>query len=402
MLLSMVMKLLSTTPVSKGIVTKSIIVASTVMMVISGPILALNQAYADQWDNQIAALNTQMQQYQTQASQLDAQAKTYQAALDQITAQKNAIIAQINISQQKYTVLQKQIDDTQSQITANKDALGGIIADMYVDGSITPLEMLASSKDIGDYVDQQQYRNAIQDNLSKTITQINALKKKLEKSQQDVASVMQQQDSQKAQLAAAEAEQQSLVEKTKGDEAAYQQLAGNAQSQMASAAAQQRAYYASLQAQSGGSGGGSQGVVGSFVYTNWSGNQGCGSDGYPYCGTQDSYSDPWGLYNRECVSYAAWRISAGYGRQVNNFGGAGTAYQWPSAARATRVYDPQPGDAVVLPATSGFAPVGHLMVVESVNGDWLHVSQYNFYGTGEYSTMDIKKTGVIFLRFPAK
>lgn len=402
MLKSKLMKLRSTTPapVSKGLVTKSIIVAAAVLTVVSSPFSIISQAHADQFDDQISALRSQMGQYQAQANALDAQAKTYQAALDQITAQKNAILAQIDISQKEYDQLQKQIDDTKQKISDNKDALGQIIANMYVDGSVTPLEMLASSKNIGDYADQQAYQSSIQDNLSKTIDQINQLKAKLEKSQKAVKAVLDQQNSQKAQLAAKESEQQDLVNKTKGDEAAYQQLAANVQAQAESAAAQQRAYYAALQS-SGASF--NSGTVGDFVYTNWSGNMGCGPGGYNYCGVQDSYSDPWNLLNRECVSYAAARIDA-LGHKVQPFHGDGNAYQWgQGAARgAWRVYDPQPGDAVVLPITYGFAPVGHLMVVESVSGDWVHVSQYNFYGTGEYSTMDIQKSGVIFLRFPSK
>jgi len=401
MLKSKLMKQRSTTPVSKGLVTKSIIVAAAVLTAVSSPFSIISQAHADQFDDQISALRSQMSQYQSQANALDAQAKTYQAALDQITAQKNAILAQIDISQKEYDQLQKQIDDTKQKISDNKDALGQIIADMYVDGSVTPLEMLASSKNIGDYADQQAYQSSIQDNLSKTIDQINQLKAKLEKSQKDVKVVLDQQNGQKAQLAAKEAEQQDLVNKTEGNEAAYQQLAANAQAQMDSAASQQRAYYAALRS-SGASF--DSGTIGSFVYDNWSGNLGCGGGGYPYCGEQDTYADPWDLLDRECVSYAAWRIDQVYHRKVQPFNGNGMAYQWGEgyATGAVRVSDPQPGDAVVLMPISGFAPVGHLMVVESVSGSWVHVSQYNFYGTGEYSTMDIQKSGVIFLRFPSK
>lgn len=398
------MKLLSTTPVSKGLVTKSTLVAAAVIMAVSSPMAMVQEAFADQYDDQINALRSQMNQYQSQANALNEQANTYQDALEQITEQKNAIISQIELSQKQYDQLQLQINDTKQKIIDNKEALGQIIADMYVDGSISPLEMLASSKNIGDYVDQQQYRSSVQNNLSDAIEEINALRKKLEKSQKEVEAVMEQQKSQRAQLAAKEAEQATLVEKTRGDEAAYKALASDAQAQMQSTAAQQRAYYEALQAQnarSGNNGGVAGGVVGSFQYTNWSGNQGCGGDGYPYCGVQDSFADPWGLYNRECVSYAAWRIEKVYGRKVNHFMGRGNAYEWVYSAKATRVYDPKPGDAVVLPIVSGFAPVGHLMVVESeprADG-WIRVSQYNFYGSGQYSTMDIKASGVVFLRF---
>jgi peptidoglycan hydrolase CwlO-like protein len=375
-------------------------------MVVAGPIAIYRSALADQYDDKMAALNSQKAQYQAQANTLQAQANTLQAALDQITAQKTAILAQIDITQKQYDTLQQQITDMQQKIADNKVTLGKIIADMYVDNSVTPLEMLAGSSNISDYVDKQQSQQTIQDNLKQTIDETNALKAKLEQSQKEVSALLDDQKNQKAQLAAKEAEQQALVDQTKNDEAQYQQLVNNAQSQIESAAAQQRAYYASLKAQNGGSF--DSGVVGSFQYANWSGNMGCGSDGYPYCGAQDSYADDWALLNRECVSYAAWRIDVGYGKRVYPFNWNGTphgmAYEWGQgwAKGAVRVSDPQPGDAVVLMPLAGFAPVGHLMVVESTSGDWVHVSQYNFWGTGEYSTMDIKKSGVIFLRFPNK
>lgn len=397
---------MSTTTVSKhGLVTKSALVATAVVMGISSPMALTSQAFADQWDDQMRALNAQMQQYQSQASALNAQANTLQAQLDQITAQKNAILAQIDLSQKQYDALQKQIEETKQKIDDNKEALGRIIADMYVDGSITPLEMLASSKNIGDYVDQQEYRNSIQNTLSDTIDQINSLKKKLESKQNEVKKVLDQQKDQKAQLAAKEAEQAELVAKTRNDEAAYQQMANDAKAQVENAAAQQRAYYASLQQQSGGRF--TSGIIGGLTITSFSGNRGCGG-GYPFCaGPLDYGVDPWNLYTRECVSYAAWRIQNGYGKSVAPFRGDGMAYEWEWSARkgngtkATRVSDPAPGDAVVLPITPGLAPVGHLMVVEGVSGDNVYVSQYNFGGTGEYSTMTISKSAsrVIYLRF---
>lgn len=395
------MKHTSATPVSKGLVTKSTLVAAAVMVAVSGPMnLFQHPAYADKFDDQISALRAQMQQYQNEANALDAKATTLEAKLRQITSEKNAIIKQIELSQKQYDQLQLQINETKQKIADNKDALGQIIADMYVDDTISPLEMLASSNNIGDFVDKQEYRSSVQDSLSTTIEEINALKTKLEKSQADVKEVMQQQKSQKAQLAAKESEQAQLVAETRGSEAAYKKLVNKAQSQMESAAAQQRAYYAAMQAQGGNF---DSGTVGSFTYANWSGNMGCGGAGYPYCnGPLDYGVDEWDLYYRECVSYAAWRIDRVYGKKVQPFDGHGMAYEWGQgwAKGAYRVYDPKPGDAVVLMPISGFAPVGHLMVVEGVSGGWVHVSQYNYFGTGEYSTMDIKTSGVIFLRFP--
>jgi peptidoglycan hydrolase CwlO-like protein len=395
-----VMKQRSTTPVSKGLVTKSLLVASAVLMVVAAPMAIMPYVHADRYDDQINSLQAQVNQYKAQAGQLQQQIGSLQAAISSLEAQKNMIQAQIDLNQTKLEQLQQQIKETEQKIQDNKDALGSTIADMYVDDTVSPLEMLASSKNIGDYVDKQSYRSSVSDQLQQTITKINDLKAKLDKDKASVESVLAQQQAQRNSLAATQQQQQQLLDETKGQEAAYQSLISSAQQKMNDAAQQQAAYYQSLLRSSGGGG---SGVVGSFQYSNWSGDAGC-SGGYSYCGAPDSSVDPWGLYNRECVSYVAWALQNRFGKYVGHFHGQGNAYEWPSSAPAysgaARVYNPQPGDAVILPADGNFAPIGHAMIVESVNGNTIHVSQYNMYGTHGYSTMDIQNSGVIFLRFP--
>ena len=175
-----VMKQRSTTPAVKGIVTKSSLVAAAVVMAFATPITLGQQVLADRYDEQISALRAEVSGYQAKAADLRQQAGTLAAALEILTAEKNTIQGQVDLSQAKYDKLVHDIAETEKDIADNKDALGQIIADMYVDGSITPLEMLASSKNIGDYADQQEYRSSIQSNLSATIKEINTLKKKLE------------------------------------------------------------------------------------------------------------------------------------------------------------------------------------------------------------------------------
>jgi peptidoglycan hydrolase CwlO-like protein len=397
------MKQMSTTPVSNtSLAVKASLVAAAILMAIAAPISTYSpKVHADEFDTRISQLQAQADQYQAKANDLKAQGDTLQNALDGINNEISGIQAQISVNQTKHDQLKQQIADNEDKLAKNKDALGDTIASMYVEGKVTPLEMLASSNTISDYVDKQEYQSSIRAQLSKTIDEVKKLKAQLEEDQKAVEKVLNELNAQNAQLAAKQQQQQQLVNQTRGDEAAYQGLVSQAQAQMAAVSAQQRDYYQSLIKRSGN--GGTAGVVGSFQYSNWSGNQGC-SGGYPYCGRQDSMVDPWGLYNRECVSYVAWSLANRFGKYVGNFSGQGNAYEWPSTAPAysgaTRVYSPQRGDAVILPASGGFAPIGHAMIVESVNGDTMHVSQYNFYGTGEYSTMDIKNSGVVLLRFP--
>jgi surface antigen len=316
-----------------------------------------------------------------------------------MTAEKKAIQAQLDLSQAQYDKLTNDIAVNKKKLADNQNALGGIIADLYVDGKVSPLEMLASSKNVGEYMDKHEYQSSVSERLTETINAIRTLKAQLEKDQKSVEKVLADQKAQRETLAAKEAEQQRLLDQTKNDEAAYQQQVTSSKAQMSQIAAQQRAALAA--ATNGGRN--NAGSVGSFQFRNYSGNSSCGGGGYPLCGAQDSYADQWGLYNRECVSYTAWAAYNRFGKQVMNFSGAGNAYQWPSTTTrmgANTDKTPEVGSVAILPRTSGFADIGHSMMVEAVlGGGWVHVSQYNFGGTGEYSTMDIHVSGVNFVHF---
>jgi surface antigen len=247
--------------------------------------------------------------------------------------------------------------------------------------------MLASSKNIGDYVDQQQYRSSIQDNLSDKIKEINSLKKQLETQKTDVEHVLADQKGQRDQLAAKEAEQANLLAQTQGQEAAYQQLSNDRNAQINNLRAQQAA---------------AMRAAGGF---NNIGNGTVGGGGYPGVwayAEQDTLVDNWGLYNRECVSYTAWKV-ASTGRYVPHFGGAGNANQWPST---TARYGISNGSTPVAGSVAiqyvGY--YGHAMYVEAVNGDGtITVSDYNNNadggGWGKYHYYTRTASGLTYIYF---
>ena len=164
------MKLYNSKPALKNLSNKLLLVFLSVLIVIGIPIQMVQKTSADQYDDKIAALQQDITEYQAEGARLNSQAATLQSALAQLANQKAAIQTQIDISQTEYDKLVVQIADTEKKIKDNKDALGTIIANMYVDSNITPIEMLASSKNISDYLDKQEYHSSIRDQLSSTIT----------------------------------------------------------------------------------------------------------------------------------------------------------------------------------------------------------------------------------------
>ena len=380
------MKQRSTTPVSTSFAAKSVIVAAAILMAIAAPIQMGSIAKADSYDDQIAAIQREVDQYQAAAKDLAGKADTLQRELDRLNNEKAQLQAQVDLSQAKYDKLVADIATNEKKIAANRTALGETMASLYVDEGISPLEMLASSKNIGDYVDKQSYREGIRDKLTSTINEIKKLKKQLESDKKDVERVLLDQKNQRDQLAAKEAEQANLVAKTRGEEAAYQNLSASKNQDIANLRAAQAAENARAMRNLG------FGSIPAGIP---------GGGGYPGAWANaplDAYIDPWGLYTRECVSYAAWKV-ASTGRFVPHFGGAGNANQWPSTVAAYGIPSgstPRAGSVAMWPI--GY--YGHVMYVEAVNGDGtITVSDYNLNWDGNYRHYTRSSAGLTYIYF---
>lgn len=373
------MKQMSTTPVSttaRGLrirksFSKYLLITTAFLIAAAVPMqLSRTNAYADEFDARIAAIQEQRDIYDAKAAQLAQEADSLSNKKAILENQKAALQEQINLSQAKYDKLKRDIAANEQKISDNKDALGKTIADMYVQDSVTPLELLASSSSIGDYVDQQEFRATIRDNLSLTIDQIEKLRVELEAQKTEVTQLLADQKAQRSQLAQKVAEYANLVAETQNKQSAYRQLSAKAAEEQSELRAQQQAAIAAALAVAGG---------GSAV----AGDPNHG--GYPNNlanAPQDSIVDPWGMFNRECVSYTAWKVYQKNG-YMPYWGGVGNANQWPANARAAGIptgSTPRVGSVGVIYA----GPYGHVVWVDSINADGtINISQYNYnYGSG--------------------
>lgn len=376
------MKLPATTPASISFRTRLSISLAVLLMAISVPVQFFNQPVAaNSFEERIRALEQDISRYESEAVALAGQADTLKREVARFNAEKATIQAQVNINQAKFDQLVIEIASNEKKILENRDALGTIIADLYVDDSISPIEMLASSQNISDFLNKQEFRTVTRDELSSTIAEINDLKKELEKQQVDVANVLADKTQQRNVLAAKEAEQQKLLNNTRGDEAAYRNLSQQSQTQKLQL---QREQQAAIEAAIRAAGGGGTAVAGDP-------NKG----GYPaYLANSNYFSplvDPWGMYSRQCVSYTAWKVF-----QKNGFmpfwGGIGNAKQWPGNAQRSGITVstvPRAGSVGVIMA----GQYGHTVWVEGVNANGtVNISQYNYFnaggsGWGHYSEM---------------
>lgn len=378
------MKLWSTTPISDSLASRAALVAVAVLVAGSGVFALGSHVFARDYEAEIKAKEQEASKYNSEASRLGEMADSLQSELDKINGQITTIQGQIVDSQKKIDNLNAQIKRNEILIKQRRKAMGQVLADMHVDDQISPLEMLASSNSIGDYIDKQEQRSSLRTSLNGKIKEIKALQKKLEENKKLVENTLRDQESQRNVLSSKQSEKAKLVADTKNDQSAYSALAQKRNSEVAKlreeqAAANRRALGSGVSIPGGIPGGG----------------------GYPGVWANaplDAYVDPWGLFTRECVSYVAWKIHS-TGRYVPHFGGAGNANQWPSTAARHGISSgstPKAGAAAVM----NIGYYGHVMYVESVNGDGtITVSDYNFAWDGLYRYYTRSASGLTYVYF---
>ena len=332
---------------------------------------ATSKAVADSFQDQINSLNAQNADVRSTVNGLQAQAASYQDAIRQLQGQIDGLQGSIDSNKAQQAQLQQQIVDAQNQINQERAYLASDVKAMYVDGTPTTLEVLATSKNLSEFVDKQEYRTTVQNKLQDTLKKIAELQKELTTKKTQVDQLLGEERDQQNQLASAQTQQASLLSMNQSQQATYNaQITANSK-QIASLRAAQAAANAKL------GGGVTAGDPGHGGYpTKWAN------------AAQDTLVDNWGMYNRECVSYTAWKVYQTYG-YMPYWGGRGNANQWPGDAASAGIPtgSTPKADSVAIWNVGAF---GHAMWVESVNSDGsLWVSQFNYDYQGHYSEMSV-------------
>jgi peptidoglycan DL-endopeptidase CwlO len=350
---------------------------------------------ADRFQDQINALNAENGQKAEVQGQLGSEAASLGEAITKLQSEISGMQAKINDNEAKMAQLQEQIKAAEAELARQRVLLGETIKAMYLEGDITTVEMLATSKDLSDFFDKQQYRESVQNKIKTTLDKINQLKRDLNTQKETVSRILAEQKALQAQLSSQQAEKNRILSLNQAEQAGLESQIKANKAKMASLRAEQLA--ANNRAISSGavkitSSGSCGGGYPNSDRGAWGDNYGCN---YPL----DNTVDRWLMYNRECVSYTAWKVNAS-GRFMPS--GWGNANNWDNAARrAGYAVDgsPRPGDVAVAEAGGMYGGVGHVMYVESVSGGTIHVSQFNFGGPGKYSEMNVSASGLSFIHF---
>ena len=339
------------------------------------------QAQADNIDAQINALMQENSNNQNVVNDLQNKAVSYQDAINKLRAQIENLQGQINNNTAKQASLQEKINANKIELERQRLVLGENIKVMYVDGQPSTIEMLASSKNLSDFVDKEEYRTSVQTKIQNTLTKIATIQGELNSQKTQVEALLKEQRQQQNQLASAKAEQDNMLAYNQSQQDNFNAKTRANEEKIADLIAQQRRSNNSLPP-SGYyflrfPGAAAKFNPGNYPYQN----AGFGMSPGPGCVDNDG-PDKWGYCTRQCVSYAAWAVEAS-GRTAPYY--YGNAKDWVWAAQRDGVYVttvPMPGDVAI--STAG--TWGHAMYVEAVSGNQIYVSQYNASLSGEFST----------------
>jgi len=367
-------------------------VVSAVVVLVGAPMFrpVQNSVFADPYEQRISELNASVEENQKKIAELKAQGDTLANKLESLRLETANLQAKIDANEAKNNQLKVQIAEAEAKITENKKILANSIKKLYIEGDISSLEILASSKSLSDYVDKQEYRDRVKNKIASLTSEVQALKEEMEKQQTEVANLLRDQVGMRVDLESKQAEVNKLLNDTLGQEDSYKRQVEADNSEVARLRSEQAAANSSSLTPRGG------GI--SYVPSSGQNN-----GGYPTLwanAPQDSLVDTWGMYNRECVSYTAFKVWQS-GRYMPYWGGRGNANRWPANAAVpgdgiTVDSNPRVGDVAI--AMIGY--YGHAMYVERVNSDGtIRVSQYNYGIRGEYSEMTIGTSGLYFIHF---
>lgn len=369
------------------------ITALAALITISSPV------YASDYSAQIQSLQNQNADKQTSLENLKTAALPLQQKIDNLQATIDGLTKLINDNQAARDKLTGSIASLDGQIAGQRQILKDSVRQMYIQGDMSTVEMLATSKNLSDYVDKEQYTLLAQTKVKKGMDKINNLENEQKKQKKQADQLIADNQKMQSQVSAQKDQVNQLLSQNQAQQdSASQDIASN-NAQISDLekkqAAENASMLASLSVPSGGGGGASVTVQSTpSNILDVDGTQ------YPWANAPwpNDIPDPWGMDERQCVSYTAWAVSAS-GRHMPYWGGSGNAKQWPADAEAAGIAvdsNPRAGDVAI--STAG--TYGHAMYVNSVNSDGtLNISQYNADWTGTYSTARINPGSLVFIHF---
>lgn len=227
--------------VRNRVITNLGIWTTAIVILLAGFLYNPTQVNAESAQEKINRLNKEIQQYQDAANAKRSEANTLKDVLANLTAEITTAQKALDLTSAQISENTAQIDRANQDLDRQKSILKDNLKVVYKQGEVTPIEIIASSKNLSDFVSQQEYYSAIKKRIDENLVKINELKKELDTRRAELTELSTKQRGQVNAIAEKRAQQSSLLAKTQGEEANYQKVASDLAAQRKQAEDQVRA-----------------------------------------------------------------------------------------------------------------------------------------------------------------
>lgn len=178
---------------------------------------------ADRYSDEIEQLERENQQSQEHVHELLIMAESLEEAIAGLEDHISKLQAKIVENQEKSAQLKEEIKEAEKELEYQRGVLGQNIKAMYLEGQISTLEMLATSKDLSQFVDKQQYRDVVKSKIKKQVDKITALRLQLQSQREEVEELIRQDKKLRAEVEEQKAEKDRLLSLNRDEQAKYNQ-----------------------------------------------------------------------------------------------------------------------------------------------------------------------------------
>lgn len=187
----------------------------------AGAVVIVPMVRGESLQEKINQLAEQNEDSHDKVDALEMGAKNIEDAIAKLRARINQLQAKIKANEKKSAQLKQEIKIAEVELAKQRNILGHNIKAMYLEGQISTLEILATSKDLSDFVDKQHYRNVVKDKIKDQVDKITTLRLKLKSQRTKVEALIAEDKDLREKIAAQKAEQDRLLALNEAQQATF-------------------------------------------------------------------------------------------------------------------------------------------------------------------------------------